>query len=191
MTTNPLISARSLLHVTQQELATRVSLSQQLIQRYEAGQANSVSGYYPDYLTHNILLRDRRDILEEIIADGGGHAINDRGPCIPGLDPSYHLSAMYWIWVQVERCLLPDLSHLLAMANQFDTDSIELNKAHARVFIAQLSVALDLPEHLEENEQIYEIAKKIKVHPFVLTNFVKHANAIPPTVISAINGTRK
>jgi DNA-binding XRE family transcriptional regulator len=179
MITNPLVTAREICGLSQQELATKLNVSQQYIQRLESGQSASIPLKVAAFFDEHVSTRDRRSIVLDIIdvallldEKGFGTTIPDSSFSGDGHDIRF----AYRMYVALSRRQLPDCRHLSVIAK----------KSGPKVVARAISDLLDVDE-----DDYVGMAKAFKIHPFVLVHYFrgKSSFSLPGTLEAAINET--
>ena len=176
---NPLVVARERKHIAQRDLAKKIGVSQQFIQRHEVGAAAqlpySLSAYWDSQLSRPARLDMLADMLEEV----SEHHISGLASYYY---PTYNNHAadfanLYKLYVHVDRLLLPNLFTLTTMCKtRGDLLAMLLDKLEA--------------------ETLYQLACKLHLNPYVLAGLFEpnHFNltkplslGIPEPVVLALN----
>lgn len=167
MINNPLVKARELCGLSQQALAVKLQVSQQFIQRLESGQASSIPYKVSDFFNETLSNRDRRDLIREVLTEGA-----EVGLLVPSneVEWSNDIREAYKLYVLLCRKQLPDCRHLNQVAR----------RSGPTVVARALADLLDLKE-----TDYVGMAKKLKIHPFILIHYFKKDSFILPGTLEA------
>lgn len=194
---NPLIELRESLELSQRELAEILEVSQQFIQRHEKGMASTLPNRIGDYLDYRTSPVARLSLLGDLLIFADETGIDWAVPIAyrPGTgtwsDTSRSSVRLYDLWVRLSRASLPDVSGLLERFT-FDPTIRGHNEVVVQSTLIYLGRAFGVSGTFNESQWRYEIAVKLRIHPFVLSNFLKKPEKLsefPPTIKTALQQT--
>lgn len=190
---NPYKWARELLELSQQEVAEQLETSQQFIQRLEEGMAGSPHEALSDFYDGQVPHRVRLDYLADMLSHFSGSGVGVSPALMPN-SPAFRkatMSRLYAQWVLFERGSLPDVSDILRYEREFGVSGNPKNKEVAQKIVTHLADRLGVLDE-STTSTVYNVCKKIKVHPFILQRFIRSFPVqIPPHVRVALSQTGK